>query len=175
MTNELGQKKISRRTVAKGAAWSVPVVAVAAAAPAHAASAPTTGDVIISVACNTLELLGSVPTYTISVTGTTLGAGSTFIMGGPALANVQLNGSGLSVGLLSNGQRTLTTSDDIAPGGSVSVAVSGILGVFALSALTLSTGTLIGNPNTDSSNDSATANLTGVGAVGTYTGTCIVA
>ena len=29
---------ISRRTIAKGAAWAVPVVAVAAAAPAMAAS-----------------------------------------------------------------------------------------------------------------------------------------
>ncbi|HWC20896.1 MAG TPA: hypothetical protein VG502_01230 [Flexivirga sp.] len=34
------QQKISRRTIAKGAAWSVPVVAVAAAAPASAASTP---------------------------------------------------------------------------------------------------------------------------------------
>ncbi len=33
-------KPISRRTVAKGAAWSVPVIAVAAAAPATAASPP---------------------------------------------------------------------------------------------------------------------------------------
>lgn len=32
---------VSRRTVAKGAAWAVPAVAVGAAAPAMAASAPT--------------------------------------------------------------------------------------------------------------------------------------
>ena len=36
------QQKVSRRTIAKGAAWSVPVVAVAAAAPAASASTTPT-------------------------------------------------------------------------------------------------------------------------------------
>lgn len=36
--------KITRRTVAKGAAWTLPVVSLAAAAPAHAASPPVPPD-----------------------------------------------------------------------------------------------------------------------------------
>ncbi|WP_168023461.1 hypothetical protein [Kocuria sp. CPCC 104605] len=39
MSNEFHQTfGVSRRTVARGLAWSVPTIAVAAAAPAHAAS-----------------------------------------------------------------------------------------------------------------------------------------
>ncbi len=41
---------VSRRTVAKGAAWAVPVVAVGAAAPAFAASTPPVFTVISATA-----------------------------------------------------------------------------------------------------------------------------
>ncbi|NNG39325.1 hypothetical protein HJ588_08560 [Flexivirga sp. ID2601S] len=43
-----GRDAVTRRTVAKGAAWSVPVVALAAGAPAASAS-PATCDVTLSV------------------------------------------------------------------------------------------------------------------------------
>ncbi len=42
--------QIPRRTIAKGAAWSVPVVAVGAASPAYAASGPPP-TVLVGVAC----------------------------------------------------------------------------------------------------------------------------
>ncbi|WP_265444895.1 hypothetical protein [Flexivirga meconopsidis] len=47
MVNKSSQSKISRRTVAKGAAWTVPAVALAASAPAASAS-PATCDVRIT-------------------------------------------------------------------------------------------------------------------------------
>ncbi len=40
MTTTTSHRRISRRTLAKGAAWAAPVVAIGAAAPAYAASGP---------------------------------------------------------------------------------------------------------------------------------------
>lgn len=54
----------SRRVVARGAAWSVPVVAVGAAAPAMAASGGTGG---ITASC--VSAGGTGATYSVSVTG----------------------------------------------------------------------------------------------------------
>ena len=42
MTEDTTKLGVSRRTLAKGAAWSVPAVAVAGAAPAYAVSPTTT-------------------------------------------------------------------------------------------------------------------------------------
>lgn len=58
MTNEertsIGRSTHSRRVVAKGLAWSVPVVAMTAAAPAYAVSPPP---------CPTITLVHSVTTF----------------------------------------------------------------------------------------------------------------
>ncbi len=62
--HESASLRPTRRTVAKGAAWSVPVVAVGAAAPAMAASGGTGG---ITASCVTPG--GTGVTYTLSVTG----------------------------------------------------------------------------------------------------------
>jgi hypothetical protein len=71
--------RISRRTVATGAAWSVPVLAVSAAAPAMAASVP----------CPTVTLVGysrsgpsNAPTWTITVTigGLTVGVAYSVVL-----------------------------------------------------------------------------------------------
>ncbi len=43
---EIGERKLSRRTVVAGIAWSVPVIAVATATPAYAASQPP-GPVVV--------------------------------------------------------------------------------------------------------------------------------
>ncbi|WP_188835372.1 hypothetical protein [Flexivirga endophytica] len=80
------QQKVSRRTIAKGAAWSVPVVAVAAAAPAASAS---TGTDIGAVALNGVcGLLGTVNQ------GFTLAASATAPV--PAGSVVTITGSGLA-------------------------------------------------------------------------------
>lgn len=94
------EKKVSRRTVAKGAAWAVPVVAVAAAAPAHAAS----GDYVLTFSTP----LSSVNACDAITAGTLLltkdGAGVT----GASVAVTLPPGLQWSDG--STGSRTLTTT-----------------------------------------------------------------
>lgn len=70
-----GVAQPTRRTLVKGAAWSVPVVAMASAAPAHAAS-PCTVAVQVTCANNSLEftytVTGPVPDsleFTLNITG----------------------------------------------------------------------------------------------------------
>lgn len=65
-----GKTQVSRRTLAKGAAWSVPVIATAAAAPAASASVVPGSSSIgpVDVVCDvTVPLLGA-QTYTWSLT-----------------------------------------------------------------------------------------------------------
>ncbi len=63
-TNERGRARPTRRTLARGAAWAVPVVAVGAAAPAMAASGGTGG---ISARCASATSTSG--TFSVSVTG----------------------------------------------------------------------------------------------------------
>ena len=50
MTEEREGRRLSRRTIARGTAWAVPVVAVAAAAPAYAASGVCVPNITFSAA-----------------------------------------------------------------------------------------------------------------------------
>jgi len=104
MTEE--NKGLSRRTVVKGAAWSVPVIAAAVATPLAAAS--TTLDLTITGNCagqfraaglasgilNTLTgVLGLDPatrTFTVTAGTTAVPAGTTFLLNNSGLLNVGL-------------------------------------------------------------------------------------
>ncbi|MGO4681141.1 hypothetical protein [Microbacterium sp. 2MCAF23] len=108
---------ISRRTLVKGAAWSVPVVAAAIAVPAQAASLPQGVDVSVTGACAgnydlsvltalvgagtvglvqtlVLQPLGLTPnprrTFTITAQQGTIPAGTRFQLDYPALINLNL-------------------------------------------------------------------------------------
>lgn len=108
---------VSRRTLVKGAAWSVPVVAAAIAVPAQAASLPTGVDVAITGACAgnydlsvltnlvgaglvglvqsaVLAPLGLTPnprrTFTIAAQSGTIPTGTRFALGYPSLINLNL-------------------------------------------------------------------------------------
>ena len=174
MTSDSTQ--ISRRTVAKGVAWSLPVIATAAAAPAAVASDGGTGDVVISALCHKMDALGlvSVPKFTITAVGQPIGAGSTFTLAGSELLNVRLGGvSGpIEVGLLDGSSRTIELSKDLAPGQTASFRVTGAIAVLVLAEFTLSVGTVIGNADTDKTNNSATQELTGVGLGKDFVGFC---
>lgn len=79
---ELSQKqRVSRRTVVKGAAWAAPVVAMASAAPAFAASActPTVSfdDLTVGTSPTTITFLPSDVTATLSYSSTGNGGDST--------------------------------------------------------------------------------------------------
>lgn len=104
MTEE--NKGLSRRTVVKGAAWSVPVIAAAVATPLAAAS--TTLDLTITGNCagqfraaglasnilNALTgLLGLDPatrTFTVTAGSTAVPAGTTFLLSNSGVLNVGL-------------------------------------------------------------------------------------
>ncbi|WP_338750501.1 hypothetical protein [Janibacter alittae] len=122
----------SRRSVAKGAAWAVPAVAVAAAAPSLAASnAECSGtELILGVEnCRLIGLLSPVASFTItnpSTSGCTVPAGTPVSLTGGALASIgvpaliQLNAGVLTFG---SDIGSATLANDLAPGDSVPVRV----------------------------------------------------
>lgn len=102
------QQKVTRRTVAKGAAWSVPVVAVAAAAPSASASPATcdfgtTPPVVAPVNCVLAGVsIGNtnIPSFSVSGLSASCVNSATWTItynGALQLALGNLNGTGLSV------------------------------------------------------------------------------
>lgn len=154
----IGNKQVGRRSIAKGVAWSVPVLAVGAAVPAFAAS-PQNQDVLVTSTCG--GIFGD-PHFTIKAVGAPIGVGSTFTLTSTAIANVSLTaGAGLSVGVLSGGTRTITVTTAIPAGASRRVNVTGALSVFVLATFTLAVNSIVTNANTNTGNDQASLSLTG--------------
>ncbi|GAB3630725.1 hypothetical protein GCM10027421_00780 [Microbacterium shaanxiense] len=127
MTEEIQTKGISRRTVVKGAAWSVPVIAAAVATPL--ASASTALDLTIVGNCsgsfNASGLAGNIVQQLATVLGLqpatrnfTVTAGATAVPAGTVLT---LDNSGvLNVGLIGvTGALDVSALDIISLGGGV--------------------------------------------------------
>lgn len=168
--------RITRRTVARGAAWSLPVMAVAAAAPLASASTPVE-DVDVSASCYGLSIGGlgiTLPQFTIIAVGAPIAAGSTFTLTGDGLANLTLGGdTGIfEITIGSHTSRTITIRQTIPVGGLATVKVTGLLSAQVLKTYTLSVDTIIGNANTNHSNDSASQQLTGFSIAGVVLGYC---
>ncbi|HEY1134759.1 MAG TPA: hypothetical protein VGE77_09300 [Nocardioides sp.] len=91
---------VSRRTIARTAAWSVPAVAVVAASPAHAVSTPdAVFDVTVTANCvNAILAPPSTVNFVISATAGTIPAGTQFQLTGTGLLGLAI-GAGLSSGL----------------------------------------------------------------------------
>lgn len=164
--NRTNAGPVSRRTVAKAAAWSLPVVATAAAAPMASASAPVE-DVDVSASCYGLTIAGfgfSLPQFSIIAVGAPIAAGSTFTLTGDGLANLTIGGDTaiIDVGILAHTSRTITIKKTIPVGGLATVKVTGLLSAQVLKTYTLSVNTIIGNANTNHTNDSASQQLTGL-------------
>ena len=170
------QGGVPRRSVAKGAAWTLPVVAIAAAAPVANASTPVQ-DVVVSASCYGLNIAGiglSFPQFTITAIGAPIAAGSTFTLSSSGLANVTLGGDTgiLDIGILSNGSRVITVKKTIPAGGSATLQITGLLSAQVLKNYTLSVKTIIGNTNSNHGNDSATQTLLGISLFGLIVGYC---
>ncbi|QNA91998.1 MULTISPECIES: hypothetical protein [unclassified Microbacterium] len=90
MTEEIQKNKgISRRTIVKGAAWSVPVIAAAVATPLAAASVVDVGAFSVDGDCGTLGLL--FPGFEITAgPSAPLPAGTVITITATGIANVQL-------------------------------------------------------------------------------------
>lgn len=164
MSKDITTAGPSRRQIAKGAAWAVPAVTVAAAAPALAASPlPVCGPgaLVVSVEnCDGLTLLGQPPRFRItnpSESGCTLPSGTPVELSGSGVAGVNLLGEQLAnVGVLYSEQGTAALTNALAPGDSV------VVNVFP-SGLNV---TVIGSATLSVAGSSGTFNLTaGVGSL----------
>ncbi|MBO0984666.1 hypothetical protein [Rathayibacter sp. SD072] len=169
------ENSISRRSLTKSAAWSVPVVAVAVAAPMAAAS--TTVDIVVSGSCATLSVVGTAgtaPRFTASaVGGGVIPAQTQFTLSSTSLASVNVQAAGASVEVLPNGDRVLTVLADttsltvsLTPGSGIDVV---LLASFTLSVRSIPTGYVDSN----AANNSASRNFSGTSLFGTFTGLCV--
>lgn len=96
LPEETPESGLKRRTVVNAAAWSVPVIAAAAATPAASASVPVEDEnVSISSSCYGINILGfgqSFPQFHITAQGAAIEAGSTFLLRGGGLGNLTFGG-----------------------------------------------------------------------------------
>ncbi|WP_353115181.1 hypothetical protein [Microbacterium sp.] len=169
---------LSRRTIVKGAAWSVPVVAAAAAVPMASASVPIPQqNVIVSASCYGINILGfgqSFPQFTITAVGNTVRAGSTFLITGTGIGNLTFgdtNGLGV-LNFLNGSTAQFTLARDIPAGTSATLQVTGFASAQALRTYTMTVGNIIGNANSNKGDDSAGQTLVGLSIFGVLVGYC---
>lgn len=105
MTESTSRTNVSRRTIAKGAAWAVPAIAVASAAPAYAASRPA----VATSVCNLFYGGGTINNQTHSIyLGVTSSTG--VIPAGTRLTwTVSMSGSGNQVPTTNYSQNNIWT------------------------------------------------------------------
>lgn len=175
------KKTVDRRTIAKGAAWTLPVIATAAAAPSASASPSSNADVIVSHACGGLTIptpFGNVgisfPTFTVTALEQGIDAGSTYTLQGDGLAGVSIGAPSdlVQIHVLSESQATITIPHAIPAGGSVTFQILGIASLDVLTTFSLSLATETGNDNVNKANDAASGAYTGVALGGGLIGVC---
>ncbi|WP_029088392.1 hypothetical protein [Brevibacterium album] len=137
---------LSRRTVAKGAAWSVPVIGAAVAAPLAAASvqAPLEG-IVVEGRCAGLGLLGR--HFRVTASADPIPAGSVLTVRkeqgvGLSLIDWNLEGFGglLSVSVIDSNTVAYTFADDWSGRGTLGSAVNVDLAVRLYATLELPSG-----------------------------------
>ncbi|TWE10034.1 hypothetical protein [Rudaeicoccus suwonensis] len=130
---------VSRRKIAKGAAWSVPVVALGAAAPASAASCPTR-------TCPVVIAFGTPSGTVVSGTGTTATYASATTWGPQAVSgNIANPGDGKSPGFRTtdplSGNATATwfgVGDEASSASTITVSKTAAVSLVAGCSYTLS-------------------------------------
>lgn len=158
-------KKVSRRHVVQGAAWTVPVVAVASAAPAHAASSiPVT----LYPSCGSLGGSGvqpaGFPIFGITAGDIAIPSNSTFLLTndqniGSNLKIVAANPKICTLTVTDAGSAVVTLTSSIAPRASAQIEIGGdgsIYGGITLAngdsaTFTLSVDVIVGGTGVSSS------------------------
>lgn len=121
-TTAPAERHLTRRSVATAAAWTVPAIAVAATAPAAAAS----GDVELGAyrlqgTCGILGVIG--PGFTLTAASNApLPVGTSIIITGSGVANIgvfSVTGGTASVSVLSGTARQITLTAPLAAGASL--------------------------------------------------------
>ena len=132
-------RSVSRRALVKGAAWSVPVIAVAAATPLAAASTATNvGDFHIDGTCGVLGVLG--PGFTLTAGSAPLPVGTIINVTGSGIANIgvfSVTGGTATVNVLSGTARQITLTAPLAAGATIAFRTTLSISVaFTLNAAT---------------------------------------
>lgn len=160
------QRGLSRRSVTRLAAWSVPAVAVVAAAPAQAASVGTAFDVQVTTECSfTLLNLNGLRRFVVTSLSGTVPAGSTFQLTATGALGLTLGQQlgGLVVSQISGQTATLTLPADLPSGSSAFVDLSAV--VLSVGVIVQYTLTYLASPSgTESGPGANSGNLTLVGA-----------
>lgn len=134
----------SRRAVVKGAAWSVPVIAAAVAAPAASASTSELGALALNGTCGVLGVIG--PGFTLTASATApIPAGTVITISGSGVANIgvfSVTGGLATVNVLSGTSRQITLTAPLAAGTTLNLRTTLSLTVaFSLNAsVTLPSG-----------------------------------
>ena len=141
MTNSsnegLATRLVTRRTVAKGAVWSIPVIASVTLAPAAAAS---TLKFTITAACGTGNA-SKTGSFSVQVTAGSLPAGTAFVLTGTA--NINSTDYAFDNNLLTyvsgNGTTTVTLTTKAILSNNASIPISAVQGTGDSITLTVST------------------------------------
>jgi hypothetical protein len=112
---------VARRTVMKGAAWSLPVIALAVATPLAAASDVQLGAFHLDGSCGTLGVLG--PGFTLTAgPSAPLPVGISVIITGSGVANIgvfSVSGGTANVAVLSQTSRQITLTAALPAGATI--------------------------------------------------------
>ncbi|MET0871512.1 MAG: hypothetical protein ABWX89_04185 [Paeniglutamicibacter terrestris] len=134
----------TRRTIEKGAAWSVPVIAAAMAAPAASASTIDFGAFHINGTCGTLGVIG--PGFTLSAGPTAaLPIGTTVTISGSGVANIgvfSFSRGTATVTVLSGTARQIVLTSALPAGATIAFRTT--LSITVAFTLTASTALQIG-------------------------------
>jgi hypothetical protein len=142
------EKGLDRRTVMKGAAWSVPVIALAVATPAHAASIIDVGAYRLDGDCGILAVIG--PGFTLQASATApLPVGTTVTITSSGIASigvVSIDGGTASVNVLSPTSQTFTLTAPLPAGATIAFRTLLSINVaFTLNAVSTLPGTYEGS------------------------------
>lgn len=143
--HEAPRSTFSRRSITRAAAWSVPAVAVVAAAPASAASGSDVGAFTLAGSCGTAGFVG--PGFTLTASATApLPAGTTVQVTGSGVANIgvfSVTGGTATVQVLGGTARLITLTGAVPAGATIAFRTTlSVTVAFALDAtVTLPAGT----------------------------------
>jgi hypothetical protein len=116
------RRGVDRRTLLLGAAWSVPVVALAVATPAAAASDIEVGAYSLDGTCGTPGVLG--PGFILTAGSGGIPVGTTIVVTGSGVANIgvfSVTPRVATVTVLSGTSRLITFTSEVTAGATVSM------------------------------------------------------
>lgn len=129
---------VSRRTVMRASAWAVPVVALAVASPAAAASTVDVGALALNGSCGVLGVLG--PGFMLKASPTSpLPVGTTVTIVGSGVPNIgvfSVSGGTANVAVLSGTSRQITLTSELPAGATLAMRTTlSITVAFSLNAV----------------------------------------